>query len=269
MIAGLLFCLAVAGPVHAQQSSSRDSRAKELFVTGQSFYQSGRYRDALVAFETAFRLSGRSNILRSIAYCHENLGEIQQALDVLYRYRGLAAEDKMAEIERHIQRLEDRLREETVVVAPVEGRSEDPQRTERRSNDGVSTAPSSSEQTKKPAARPRTIEPQRAWQVGLGPTLAYSVGGVAIATGGVFAIKAQQARVSAASLCSDGAGFCPRSAAPYINDDGTYSMLADTSFAVGGLALVGATVWMVVNNRAAAGVRVLPTGNGLGLVGSF
>jgi len=25
----------------------------------------------------------------------------------------------------------------------------------------------------------------------------------------------------------------------------------------------------VVNNRAAAGVRVLPTGNGLGLVGSF
>ena len=130
MITGLLLSMVLSGPAMAQGAGQQDARAREMFITGQHLYQEGRYRDALVAFESAYRLSGRPNILRSLAYCHENLGEIERALDVLYRYRGLAEESKIPEIERHIQRLENRLDEAAaappVVVAPTNtGQSRD------------------------------------------------------------------------------------------------------------------------------------------------
>ena len=74
MIAGLLLSLVLSGPDVAQSSGQQDAHAREMFITGQHLYQEGRYRDALVAFESAYRLSARANILRSLAYCHKNLG---------------------------------------------------------------------------------------------------------------------------------------------------------------------------------------------------
>ena len=119
-------------------------------------------------------------------------------------------------------------------------------------------------------AAPREIEPREPWRVGLGPEIGFGLGGLALGTGGFFAWKAYDARTQAQGrLCSTGAGYCPRAAAEYINDDAFYSVAADTSFAVGGVALVGATVWMVIRNRQTSSVRLVPFGNGLGLVGSF
>ena len=266
MITGLLLSMVLSGPAMAQGAGQQDARAREMFITGQHLYQEGRYRDALVAFESAYRLSGRPNILRSLAYCHENLGEIERALDVLYRYRGLAEESKIPEIERHIQRLENRLDEAAaappVVVAPTNtGQSRD---TPPRG----STAPRERADDRRKAA-PREIEPREPWRVGLGPKIGFGLGGLALGTGGFFAWKAYDARTQARELCSTGAGYCPRAAAEYINDDAFYSVAADTSFAVGGVALVGATVWMVIHNRQTSSVRLVPFGNGLGLVGSF
>ena len=105
--------------------------------------------------------------------------------------------------------------------------------------------------------------------MGLGPKIGFGIGAIALGTGGVFAWKAHDARTNARDLCSNGAGYCPRSAAKYINDDAFYSVAADTSFAVGGVALVGATVWMVVSNRNTSAVQLVPYGNGLGLMGRF
>ena len=264
MIAGLLLSMMLAGPAMAQGTVQQDARAREWFINGQHLYQEGRYRDALVAFEAAYRMSSRPNVLRSIAYCHENLGEIGRALDVLYRYRGLAEEGKVADIERHIERLERRLEEETVPRPVVV-----PQPNSNRQSDTKSSPKPTKKEPSRNAQQQREIAPRDPWRVSLGPTIGYGLGGVALVTGGVFAMKAQQARASALDLCSDGARYCPRSAAKHINDDAFYSLMADTSFAVGGLALVGATVWMVVDNRQTSSVQVVPFGRGLGLTGRF
>ena len=270
MIAGLLLSLVLSGPAVAQSSGQQDARAREMFITGQHLYQEGRYRDALVAFESAYRLSGRANILRSLAYCHENLGEIQRALDVLYRYRELVTdESKIPEIERHIQRLENRLYEASAVPAPVVTQSgQSGARQQSGSSEaGASRGRDNGRRTQ--GQDTRQIEPQDPWRVGVGPKVGFGLGALAMGTGGFFAWQAQQARTSAADLCSDGAGYCPRSAAKHINDDAFYSAAADTSFAVGGVALVGATIWMVVDNRKTSAVHLVPYGSGLGLMGRF
>jgi tetratricopeptide (TPR) repeat protein len=103
----VLLCALIAGaPVSAQTVVKGDQQAKAWFVNGQDLYENGEYAKALMAFDMAFRLSGRPNVLRSIAYCHENLGKLEKAIDVLYQYRGVAEPSKFSEIDQHILRLE-------------------------------------------------------------------------------------------------------------------------------------------------------------------
>ena len=240
----------------AQVPGSQDDQAKGWFVNGQHLYKNGRYRDALVAFEAAYRMSERPNILRSIAYCHENLGEYKEAIHVLYRYRGLADEEKVPEIQQHIRRLQEKLAPPEplpVVIDPEPDPEPDPE--------APLVLVSSSDNQSRGAG---------AWKVSTGPGLVYGAAGVALVTGGVFGLQAMSSRAEAESQCSSGdAGFCPRSAARHINDDAAYSMYADICFGVGGAALIGATVWMFMENSQKTSVQVVPMGSGLGLVGSF
>ena len=53
MITGLLLSMVLSGPAMAQGTGQQDARAREMFITGQHLYQEGRYRDALVAFESS------------------------------------------------------------------------------------------------------------------------------------------------------------------------------------------------------------------------
>ncbi len=233
----------------AQVPDSTDAEAKGWFVNGQHLYKEGRYRDALVAFEAAYRLSERPNILRSIAYCHENLGELQSALSVLRMYLGLAETQKLPEIRRHIRRIQEQI--EPPKPAPV----------------AVQPEP---KPEPKPEPGPRQIEPRKKWRVSAGPIVGYSIGGAALITGSIFGAQALSARSEARELCSTGdAGFCPRDAAQALNDDMAYSLFADISFGVGGAAVLGATVWMIVENKQNTGLQIVPFGNGVGLVGRF
>jgi tetratricopeptide (TPR) repeat protein len=238
----------------ANPNAGTDERAREWFVNGQVLYQEGRYRDALVAFEAAYRMSARPTILRSIAYCHEQLGELEQAVDALYRFRGLAPADKWAEIDRRISRLEFQLeqqQEDVVVLQPP------PPPPPQRQVEPVQVAE-------------RTVYEPPKWRVSAGPLVLYSVSGVGVIVGGIFAVNASRAREQTAALCSEGdAVFCRAEAAPYINQDWLYSLIADTGFGFAGAGLVGGTVWMVLDNSRANSVHVGVSPRGIGLRGNF
>jgi len=245
--------IAVANP-----DTGTDEAARGWFVNGQLLYQEGRYRNALVAFEAAYRMSARPTILRSIAYCHEQLGELEQAVDVLYRFRGLSSADKWAEIDRRISRLEFQLEQqqnEAGLQQPSPAAAPAP-------------APAPVKEPVIPPQRTRYEPPK--WRVGAGPLVLYSVAGVGAIVGGVFAFNASRAREQTATLCSQGdAIFCRAEAAPYINQDWLYSLIADTGFSVAGAGLVGGTVWMVVDNSNARSVQVGVGPAGMGLRGKF
>ena len=123
-----LLLLFVTGVANAQGigNPEDDERAREFFISGKSLYQEGRYRDALVAFETAYRKSSRPAILRSIAYCHEKLGEFERLnfkakikmlnhlLNQLYEEKNLAKEGNF-ELKKHL----DILACHTMVIFPL------------------------------------------------------------------------------------------------------------------------------------------------------
>jgi len=242
----------------APPSASTDEGARELFLHGQTQYQEGRYRDALVAFEVAYRMSKRPAILRSIAYCHEKLGQLDEALVVLHQYRRLAPADKWESIDRAIRRIELQK-----VSTPVV--EEEEEEAELEESEVVAATPPPVQ----PPPEPIYEAPPK-WKIGAGPIVLYAVGGVSAVVGGVFAYNASRAREYAAMNCStNDAIFCRDIANTHLKEDHLFSLLADSGFGLGGAAILGGTIWMIVDNSEPNPVSVTAGLNRIAIRGRF
>jgi tetratricopeptide (TPR) repeat protein len=79
------------------------------FTTGRSYYDQGRYADALKEFEEAYRVSKRVGFLYNIGICHEKLGHDEEALTAFQGYLGSVADEaERAELQSHIDAIKAR-----------------------------------------------------------------------------------------------------------------------------------------------------------------
>jgi tetratricopeptide (TPR) repeat protein len=81
--------------------------AKAHYAAGSADFDAGRYADALVEFEKAYRLSGRGALLYNIGVCHERLGHAQLAIDSFQRYLAVAEDADRPSVESRIARLRE------------------------------------------------------------------------------------------------------------------------------------------------------------------
>lgn len=107
----LLVALGSARPAIAQDTepTADDLRAREIYRNGATLYSEGNYEEAIVAFEEAYRLSGRHELLINVANAQERLGEIEAAIEALNRYRIFAHPDERASLARRVESLQARL----------------------------------------------------------------------------------------------------------------------------------------------------------------
>ncbi len=75
-LVGVLVCHSMA---HAS-TVANTKQARASFDKGVNFYAAGSYRDALAAFEEAYRLKPHPAVKVNIANCHERLGEPLEAI---------------------------------------------------------------------------------------------------------------------------------------------------------------------------------------------
>src|SRR5687768_8855562 len=68
------------------EKAASDQRARELFQKGDTAYAEGRYEEALAAFQEAYDLSGRAQLLFNVSNALERLGRYQDAVDALEKY---------------------------------------------------------------------------------------------------------------------------------------------------------------------------------------
>lgn len=259
----ILGSMALFAPVARAQSTpdANQERAKELYQNGSLLYDEGRYEDAIVAFQEAYRLSEQPKLLYNIAQAQERLGRYQDALDTLSRYRAYAPAEEREALDRRIRNLERRLEEAGSAPTPTPA--------------PTATAPSSA-----PAPTP-TPTPERDG-VRVLPIALYAVGGVGLGAGALFGLSARSARADAEALCVDGAtgALCPDSAADPLSRDRRSSLLADVGFGVGAAGLIGGTLTLILGGDAAVSgtgaglpsalsLGVRPGGASLTLSGSF
>jgi hypothetical protein len=78
----LLAILLATAPARADQAS--DARAH--YAAGQKLYDQGRYDEAIVEYETAYRLKPHPNVLYNIAQAHERLLEYAASVEWFERF---------------------------------------------------------------------------------------------------------------------------------------------------------------------------------------
>jgi tetratricopeptide (TPR) repeat protein len=116
--------------VHAQDNRTR---ARTLFGEGVTAYEEGRFREALSAFEQAYRLAPHPTVRVNMANCFEQLG---QYVEALFNYKRFLEEteentdnDRRDEVALAVARLTPRVGNLVLEVTPhtanitVDGRS--------------------------------------------------------------------------------------------------------------------------------------------------
>ncbi len=104
VLASLLLMLAAGTSATALAQSKADIKAaKQAYSRGDNAFQEGRYEESLVEFEKGYDLSKKQLFLLNIAYAHEKLGHLPEALDFYERYLATGLEaDERTEVEARV-----------------------------------------------------------------------------------------------------------------------------------------------------------------------
>ena len=117
-----LACLALLGaPATALAQSTSDDLARRHFESGAAYLEESDYDNALQAFQKAYDLSKRPEILLNIATVQERKAALQPAIDALQQFLSVApANDEHADaVKLRIQNLQQRLANEKAKAAPA------------------------------------------------------------------------------------------------------------------------------------------------------
>jgi len=182
---------------HAQSTS--DDLARRHFESGVAYLEESDYDNSLKAFEKAYELSKRPEILLNIATVRERKGDLPGAIAALKSYLEAAPQGEHVDtVKLRIQNLEKRLQTQAAAAQPPPNADATP----------VPPPPSSGAASKPPAAQPAPApqaEPNR-----LPAFIALGVGGVlaggSLVTGLIAKSKFDDAKNSCGSSttgCSD------------------------------------------------------------------
>ncbi len=100
-----------------------DERGRLHFQAGASYYEAGDYEDALREFSRAQELSGKPELFYNISLCHQQLGDMEQAIVSLETYLAQVDEiENRTNLERRLANFRERLAEDgsEEVTPPVE-----------------------------------------------------------------------------------------------------------------------------------------------------
>ncbi|TVR02097.1 MAG: hypothetical protein EA398_08685 [Deltaproteobacteria bacterium] len=232
-----------------EEDARNQQRARELFENGAILYEEGQFEESIIAWEEAFRLSSAPLLLFNIANAHERLGDLEQALSYLNRYRAFATSDERETIDRRIRNMERRLEEQR--AARVDAQPEAP------SAPSAVDSRSASEDT-----RGGGVGTKGALQIGLG---ALTVGGVT--TGIILGLQARDRRDMLEGACSP-ERLCPTSHEVIRSEERNLALGADVAFGLAAASAIGlAVVTFAMSGRNAEagssdgqdqGARLLP-----------
>ena len=243
----------------ADTVAAEEARARALFAEGERAYASGRYEDAIAAFEESYRLSGRPLLLFSIANAYERMGRSHEAYAALRRYLPHAPASERALILARIDLLEARAAEpatpRTTETDPV---AADPDPADPDPADADVAEP-----MLVPAC-PRSTELER--------TL-FGIGGAFTVIGTALGVATWAVRRNADQHCAAGpeGRVCTRDASNALAREDELALLTDVSIVLGAAALTAAfVIWLTRPGDPAtpeAAIRLSP--GQVRLVGTF
>ena len=234
----LLFFFLCVNPVWAQQPStdSKDEQAKTLYNNGSRLYDEGRYKEAIQAFQEAYKLSGRHALLYNIAAAQERMGALDDSLETLYQYRIYAPEKEQDTLVKRTTNLQQRIAKQ---------KQEKQKQEEQKPKENQAAL--SKQETVVPDL-PKKPFPSR---IALGSL--YTFTGAAVLTSGYFSLRSLTARNELGEICQQ--SLCPNEANDLLQQDQNSAQIADVAW---GLSAIGGTA-IVVHLLRNKNIQISPT----------
>jgi tetratricopeptide (TPR) repeat protein len=273
----LVFLLSLAllasapAPAWAQKGAKS---ATALVKEGERLYSQGKYREAAEALKKAQDLQPNPKLIYNIARAYERSGDLREALSWYQQYVGLKSEESDPALLKKSAIAIDQIR---VLLDKEEKAAAEAEAQRQRLQQEAEAARRKAEEEKAAALRAeeavrqqRKAEQERAMaDYRRSQVLAFSLGGLAVASSGAgvfFGLQAREARTQ-----FDDATNLERKQAT-ADDTRSKSLLADVGFGVGLAAAIGAIVVYPKGGPPAEGevrMTVAPSGLGAGVEVSF
>lgn len=216
-------------PALAQEDP--DEEARSLYNAGASAFQDGRFEVALERWEEAYALRPLPALRYNLATAHDRLGQLEQART---EYRAYLEALPDAENANYVERRLTVIEEMIARQSPTETPTVDPPDTDLVVVEpDPSMDPLESEESEESSSAPN-----------IGAIVVMSAGGAALIGGVVLAIVAGGRYSDLESACPG--GICREDQQSDIDSLRTTALTADILMAVGGAALIGGVVWMLV-----------------------
>ncbi len=227
-----------------QATASAEEQARAAFKAGDSKYLEGDYQGAADAFQEAYLLSGKIEMLFNLANAYERLGKYLEASFALQSYLPHAPLATQPKLQRRMVRLKQRAEEAAQQKAELLG------------SPTTAGAPV-------PPVQEQPIPLVRVAGVGL-----VTLGVAGIIAGTAFGISALKTRNQLKEQCQDGRRLCPPESETLIRRDRAHSLVADVAL-IGGAALSAAGIYLLLKKTETTELAVTTRGLGATFGGRF
>ena len=230
----------------APEKAAADVRARELFQKGDAAYAEGRYEEAHAAFQEAYDLSGRPQLLFNISNALERLGKYAEAVDALEKYLASGKAKDREVVQKRLANLKKRVDEQKKAE---ERARDDEDRRRAAENEKASEQAGRSAERAEPA-QPSAPPPRPEKPTRILPIVLLGAGGAALATAGVFGVLTLSARSDVDAGCRTGPSgrLCNADAGSAIDRDKTFGLVTDIAL-VSGIALGAAGVYFLLSGH--------------------
>lgn len=234
----VLLCFFLEKDIYAQPASNEiseasDKRARVLYNNGTILYEEGSYKEAVKAFQEAYRLSNRHALLYNIAAAQERMGDISGAINSLQTYRIYAETTEQESLRRRIDNLRERKRK-------LDNQKPPPKTIENKQAETTT-------ETKEPIKTENKQTPIK--KMDSSPLLGIwgGITGCGLIAGSIFSFQAHSARSELEELCQG--SLCPGNAKTILDQDKSAAKWADFSWTLAGIGFVGGTITVLQSSQ--------------------
>jgi tetratricopeptide (TPR) repeat protein len=258
--------------------TGNDAHARELFQQGDAAYAKGRYEQALFAFQEAYDLSGRPQLLYNISNALERLGRYSEAIAALEKYVASGKVKDKEVVEERLANLKKRVEQQKKVEPKEKDKEKDKDKDEeekRKAEAEKQKAASEPPKEEPPKGPSPVIGPEK--PLPIVPIVLLGTGGAALVAAGVFGVLTLSARSDLETGCKDGppGKLCTGETSSALDRDYTFGLLTDIA-AVSGVVLGGVGLYLLLTHKeekpyvyVGKKAVVRPAGAGVELVGTF
>jgi len=253
---GLIFYFFFSFSIAFAQETTQS--AKELYSNGKLLFDEGRYQDAITAWEKAYKISERALLLYNISLAQEALGQYQESIDTLYKYRIYAPKEEQENLSLKIEELTAKKEESKALKLSQEEKQAaaeaEAERQKREAEEKQATEKAEADRIRQEQERSVIIAAEKEQQLQKIKKLSYGAWGTstaALGAGITFGIIAQNNYHSSDNDCGETATektICTADGLDYVNAASSYALVADLSYGVSALT-AGTALWLTLKTR--------------------